>query len=129
MKIWQKKEITNEHLASLIQKGLVDMDKKITVKIDSLDKKIDKNTLDFNTKVDDLARMMQEGFIETDKRIDAVDQKVNTLQSELKETNTKVNKVHGTVIHYMGYQSSGNEEFEARLAKIESIVFEKEYVQ
>lgn len=88
---------------------------------------------------EDLARMMQDGFMEMDKKIDGVDEKVDSLdkkvdsvctelKEEIQEVNTKVDKVHDTLIHYMDYQSSRNEEFDARITKLETAILEKAHV-
>ena len=71
---------------------------------------------------EDLARMMQDGFMEMDKKIDNVHAE---LTEEIQEVNTKVDKVHDTLIHYMDYQSSRNEEFDARITKLETAILEK----
>ncbi len=82
----KKKAVTLESLSIMVKEGFAQSDKRTAEKFAQSDKRTD-------SKIEDLAGMVQRGFVSVDERFDKVEKRMDTLERGQEDIKLSLNNV------------------------------------
>jgi chaperonin cofactor prefoldin len=84
--VMAKKSVTIDDLAGMVQRGFVDLEKRIDGRFDSVDKRIDgvdKRMDGLEEKIDGLDKDMKSGFAGVSQRLDALEARMSSMERHM----------------------------------------------